>query len=50
MAVPTIIIDGNVAFVGAPTEGELLNRLRSMIPERADIQNLNMDNNDLIIN
>ena len=48
MAVPTTVIDGEVVFVGAPTEGELLNKIKSMIPETTNIQNLNMANNELI--
>lgn len=31
MAVPTIVIDGDVAFVGAPTEDELIEKLESLI-------------------
>ncbi|MDO5823685.1 MJ0307 family thioredoxin [Methanobrevibacter sp.] len=31
MAVPTIIIDGEVAFVGAPTESQLIEKLESML-------------------
>ena len=30
MAVPTIIIDGEVAFVGAPREDELIEKLESL--------------------
>ncbi|WP_296879246.1 thioredoxin family protein [uncultured Methanobrevibacter sp.] len=30
MAVPTIVIDGEVAFVGAPTEDELIEKLESL--------------------
>ncbi len=31
MAVPTIVIDGEVTFVGAPTETELIEKLESML-------------------
>ena len=31
MAVPTIVIDGEIAFIGAPTDEELLEKLESMI-------------------
>ncbi len=31
MAVPTIVIDGNVEFVGAPTEDELIAALESKL-------------------
>lgn len=31
MAVPTIVIDGEVAFVGAPAESELIEKLESML-------------------
>lgn len=31
MAVPTIVIDGNVEFVGAPTEDELIASLESKL-------------------
>ncbi|MDO5831490.1 thioredoxin family protein [Methanobrevibacter sp.] len=31
MAVPTIVIDGEVVFVGAPTESELIEKLESML-------------------
>ena len=31
MAVPTIVIDGDVAFVGAPTDFELIEKLESML-------------------
>ena len=31
MAVPTIVIDGNVEFVGAPTENELIAALESKL-------------------
>lgn len=31
MAVPTIVIDGDVAFVGAPTDYELIEKLESML-------------------
>ena len=31
MAVPTIVIDGDVVFVGAPTENELIAHLESML-------------------
>ena len=30
MAVPTIVINGDVVFVGAPTESELIEKLESM--------------------
>ena len=30
MAVPTIVIDGEVTFVGAPTEDELIEKLESL--------------------
>ena len=30
MAVPTIVIDGEVAFVGAPTDAELIENLESL--------------------
>lgn len=30
MAVPTIVIDGEVAFVGAPTDFELIEKLESL--------------------
>jgi len=30
MAVPTIVIDGEVAFVGAPTDAELIEKLESL--------------------
>ena len=30
MAVPTIVIDGEVAFVGAPTDAELIAKLESL--------------------
>ncbi|WP_405305132.1 thioredoxin family protein [Methanobrevibacter sp.] len=30
MAVPTIVIDGEVAFVGAPREDELIEKLESL--------------------
>ena len=30
MAVPTIVIDGEVAFVGAPTDVELIEKLESL--------------------
>ncbi|WP_407424846.1 thioredoxin family protein [Methanobrevibacter sp.] len=30
MAVPTIVIDGEVTFVGAPTEDELIDKLESL--------------------
>lgn len=30
MAVPTIVIDGDVAFVGAPTDFELIEKLESL--------------------
>ena len=31
MAVPTIVIDGEVAFVGAPTEEDLIEKLESKL-------------------
>ncbi|WP_296880934.1 thioredoxin family protein [uncultured Methanobrevibacter sp.] len=31
MAVPTIVIDGDVAFVGAPTDDELIGKLESLL-------------------
>ncbi|MBQ2831511.1 thioredoxin family protein [Methanobrevibacter sp.] len=31
MAVPTIMINGELEFLGAPAEGELLDRLKSLI-------------------
>lgn len=31
MAVPTIVIDGDVVFVGAPTDFELIEKLESML-------------------
>ncbi len=31
MAVPTIVIDGDVTFVGAPTEDELIAHLESLL-------------------
>ena len=31
MAVPTIVIDGEVAFLGAPTDDELFEKLESLI-------------------
>ena len=31
MAVPTIVIDGEVSFLGAPTEGELMDKLESIL-------------------
>ncbi len=31
MAVPTIVIEGEVAFLGAPTEDELIEKLESML-------------------
>ena len=31
MAVPTVVIDGDVTFVGAPTENELIAHLESML-------------------
>ena len=31
MAVPTIVIDGNVEFVGAPTENEIIAALESKL-------------------
>ena len=30
MAVPTIVIDGEVSFVGAPTDDELIEKLESL--------------------
>ena len=31
MAVPTIVIDGDVVFVGAPTDFELIEKLESLL-------------------
>ena len=31
MAVPTIVIDGEVVFVGTPTEAELNDKLESLL-------------------
>jgi small redox-active disulfide protein 1 len=31
MAVPTIVIDGEVVFVGAPTDDELIEKLESLL-------------------
>jgi len=31
MAVPTIVIDGNVEFIGAPSDSELINKLESLL-------------------
>ncbi len=31
MAVPTIVINGDVVFVGAPTDSELIEKLESML-------------------
>ncbi len=31
MAVPTIVIDGEIAFIGAPEESELIEKLESML-------------------
>ena len=31
MAVPTVVIDGEVAFIGAPMESELIEKLESML-------------------
>ena len=31
MAVPTIVIDGDVVFVGAPTDSELIEKLESLL-------------------
>lgn len=31
MAVPTIVIDGEVTFVGAPTDDELIGKLESLL-------------------
>ncbi len=31
MAVPTVVIDGEVAFVGAPSEDELIGKLESLL-------------------
>ena len=31
MAVPTIVIDGEVSFVGAPSDEELINQLESLL-------------------
>lgn len=31
MAVPTIVIDGEVSFIGAPSDAELLEKLESLL-------------------
>jgi len=31
MAVPTVVIDGEVSFIGAPSEDELIEKLESLI-------------------
>lgn len=31
MAVPTVVIDGEVSFVGAPSEDELIEKLESLL-------------------
>ena len=31
IAVPTIVIDGNVEFIGTPTDSELINKLESLL-------------------
>lgn len=31
MAVPTIVIDGEVSFVGAPSDAELIDKLESLL-------------------
>ncbi len=31
MAVPTIVIDGEVSFVGAPSDAELISKLESLL-------------------
>ena len=31
MAVPTIVIDGDVAFVGAPSDAELIEKIESLL-------------------
>ena len=31
MAVPTVVIDGEVAFVGAPSDAELIGKLESLL-------------------
>ena len=31
MAVPTIVIDGNVEFIGAPSDSELISKLESLL-------------------
>ena len=31
MAVPTVVIDGNVEFVGAPSDDELMQKLESLL-------------------
>ena len=31
MAVPTVVIDGNVEFIGAPSDVELINKLESLL-------------------
>ena len=31
MAVPTVVIDGNVEFIGAPSDSELIEKLESLL-------------------
>lgn len=31
MAVPTVVINGNVEFIGAPTDSELIQKLESLL-------------------
>ena len=31
MAVPTVVIDGEVSFIGAPSENELIEKLESLL-------------------
>ena len=31
MAVPTVVIDGNVEFIGAPSDNELISKLESLL-------------------
>ena len=31
MAVPTVVIDGNVEFIGAPSDSELISKLESLL-------------------
>ena len=31
MAVPTVVIDGNVEFIGAPSDDELIQKLESLL-------------------